>query len=392
MGFNKLRLTHAHNPDTKITRPRQSNAIITAEHVANIISDQCEIPIEVILWDDNERINRIEEILSSRVMGQKTAIDTVCRVLKNAYSGIRNPERPIGSFVFGGQSGTGKTYMAKELAKAVFGKDTSFIRLDMTEFSEKHSVSKLIGSPPGYVGFQETDVFIDKIKRKPYCIVLLDELEKADPDVMKLFLQVMSDGIMTDASGNRADFKNVVLIMTGNFGSESSNVNKSSLGFVEGEEKSVAEAEQERIIKYCQEKYGGEFINRVDEFVPFMPLGDEDLKKVIGMKLEDISARLVDRKCKISFNKAVYECLLQKSKKDHGKNASVFDRLISREIEPCISDALLSLDKNFYLITIGVKDGEFTFSKRKSAEKKSAKTVKSAKKTPKKIKKDNDKS
>jgi ATP-dependent Clp protease ATP-binding subunit ClpC len=337
--------------------------IITTDNVASVISEQCEIPLEVILWDDNERIVRIEEILSSRVMGQPQAIKTVCRVLKNAYSGIRNPEKPIGSFVFGGQSGTGKTYMSKELAKAVFGKDSSFIRLDMTEFSEKHSVSKLIGSPPGYVGFQETDIFIDKIKRKPYCIVLLDELEKAHPDVIKLFLQVMSDGIMTDATGNVANFKNVILIMTGNFGSE--NDNKSSLGFIENENKDVTHIEQDKIVKYCKEKYGGEFINRVDEFVPFLPLDDENLMKVIGMKLEDVSARLVNRKCKVTFTKAVYDCLLQKSKKDHGKNASVFDRLIAREIEPCISDALLSLDKNHYTITINAKNGEFVFSKRK---------------------------
>jgi ATP-dependent Clp protease ATP-binding subunit ClpC len=339
------------------------NLVITADNIAKVVSEQCEIPIEVILWDDNERITKIEEILSSRVMGQKPAIDTVCRVLKNAYSGIRNPDKPIGSFVFGGQSGTGKTYMAKELAKAVFGRDTSFIRLDMTEFSEKHSVSKLIGSPPGYVGFQSTDIFIDKIKRKPYCIVLLDELEKADPDVMKMFLQVMSDGIMTDATGNRADFKNVILIMTGNFGSEADQ--KSSLGFTESDAKAPIQIEQERIIKYCQEKYGGEFINRVDEFVPFMPLGDEDLKKVIGMKLDEMGERLVNRKCKVSFTKGVYDLLLEKSKKDHGKNASVFDRLISREIEPCISDALLSLDKEFYTITIDAKNGDFVFSKRK---------------------------
>ncbi len=339
------------------------NLVITAEHIAKVVSEQCEIPLEVILWDDNERITRIEERLFSRVMGQKQAIDTVCRVLKNAYSGIRNPDKPIGSFVFGGQSGTGKTFMAKELAKAVFGRDTSFIRLDMTEFSEKHSVSKLIGSPPGYVGFQETDIFIDKVKRKPYCIVLLDELEKADPDVMKLFLQVMSDGVMTDATGNRADFKNAILIMTGNFGSE--NDQKSSLGFAEEEGKDPVKTEQQRIIKYCQEKYGGEFINRVDEFVPFLPLGDDDLKKVIGIKLNELSDRLINRKCKVVFSKSVYDCLLAKSKKDHGKNATIFDRLISREIEPCISDALLSFDKEFYIITISVKNDEFVFKKKK---------------------------
>jgi len=349
-------------PETKSNK-NNKNLVITADHISRVISDICEIPIEVILWDDNERITRIEEMLSSRVMGQKRAIDVVCRVLKNAYSGIRNPDKPIGSFVFGGQSGTGKTYMAKEIAKAVFGRDSSFIRLDMTEFSEKHSVSKLIGSPPGYVGFQETDIFIDKIKRKPYCIVLLDEVEKAHPDVMKLFLQVMSDGVMTDATGNRADFKNVILIMTGNFGSESDN--RSSLGFAENEKKSPLELEQDKIVKYCQEKYGGEFINRVDEFVPFMPLDDASLSKVIEIKLGELGGRLVDRNCKVVFDNSTVKMLLSKGKKDHGKNASVFDRLLSREIEPCISDALMSLDKDFYTITVKAKGDEFSFTKRK---------------------------
>jgi ATP-dependent Clp protease ATP-binding subunit ClpC len=241
--------------------------IITAKDVAMVVSEQCQIPIEVIMWDDKERIKKIEYNLSKRVLGQKYAIDTVCRVLKNAYSGIRDPGRPIGSFVFGGQSGTGKTHMSKELANVVFGKESSLIRLDMSEFSESHSVSKLVGSPPGYVGFKETDAFIDKVKRKPYCIILMDEFEKAHPDVVKLFLQVMSDGIMTDAMGNKADFKNVILVMTGNFGMNDSKA--ISMGFEAVTNNTFAKKEQERLIQYCKEQYGAEFINRVDEFVPF---------------------------------------------------------------------------------------------------------------------------
>ncbi len=339
-----------------------SKPTVTAQDIAKVVSDQCGVPLNVILWDDYERIKKIEEILSSRVIGQKNSIDILCRVLKNVYSGIRNPDKPIGSFVFGGQSGTGKTYMAKELAKAVFGKDSSFIKLDMTEFSEQHSVSKLIGSPPGYVGFQETDRLMDKIKRKPYCIVLLDELEKAHPDVLKLFLQVMADGIMTDASGNKADFKNAILIMTGNFGMD--NISKSSLGFAEKAEKDPFFETQDRLTSYCKEKYGAEFINRVDEFIPFMPLNDEDLKKIIKMRLEEIEIRLVNRNCKLNFNDKVYDLLIKMSKDEHGGNATILNRLISKKIESCISDALILIGshpviKDFYNITINVEDEGF---------------------------------
>jgi ATP-dependent Clp protease ATP-binding subunit ClpC len=333
--------------------------VIVPKDVAVVISEQCGIPLEVILWDDNERIVKIEDFLSKRIIGQKKAIDTVCKILKNAYSGIRNPDRPIGSFVFGGQSGTGKTYTAKEMAKAIFGKDSSFIRLDMTEFSEAHSVSKLVGSPPGYVGFQETDIFIDKIKRKPYCLVLLDELEKAHPDVIKLFLQVMSDGTMTDSSGNKADLKNVVLIMTGNFGMD--NLSKGSLGFSEDKKKDLFEEEQDRLISYCKDRYGAEFVNRVDEFIPFMQLCDDDLKSIIKIRLGEISSRIEGRNCKLEFSEDVYDLIIKFGKSEHGKNAAILNRIISKKIEPCISDALMSLDKNFHIINIIVNENNFEY-------------------------------
>lgn len=334
---------------------------ITGKDIANVISELCQVPIEVILWDDNERIVKIETALSSRVVGQKYAIETVCKILKNAYSGVRNPLRPIGSFVFGGKSGTGKTYMAKELSKAVFGKDSSFIKLDMTEFSEKHSVSKLIGSPPGYVGFQETDLFIDKIKRKPYCIVLLDELEKAHPDVMKLFLQVMSDGEMTDASGNKADFKNVILVMTGNFGM-SSGEGKGTLGFSEVASKDPFKEAQNKLISYCKEQYGEEFINRVDEFVPFMPLSDDDLKIIVKMRMGEIGTRLENRNCKLAFSDNIYDLLIKLSKEEHGANATILNRLISKKIEPCISDALIECGEGS-TIMISADNDNFVYKK-----------------------------
>jgi ATP-dependent Clp protease ATP-binding subunit ClpC len=330
---------------------------VTATDIARVVGEICQIPVEVILWDDNERIKKIEQTLLSRVIGQDAAINTVCKILKNAYSGIRDPHRPIGSFVFGGQTGTGKTYMAKELAQAVFGKEDSLIRVDMTEFTEPHSVSKLIGSPPGYVGFREIDIFVDKIRRKPYCIVLLDEIEKAHKDVMRLFMQVLSDGQMTDAVGEKVDFKNVVIIMTGNFGLNTPP--QASLGFNSKEVKQVADEEQKRLVSYCQNKYGSEFINRIDEFIPFMPLSDESLRKITGLMLNEIVGRVVNRNCGIVFSDKVFDLLVEKSKKEYGKNANIFKRLISREIEPCVSDILMDAGNAAYAISIDVEDGAF---------------------------------
>jgi ATP-dependent Clp protease ATP-binding subunit ClpC len=350
----------------KINKPT-----IVARDIAIVISEQCGIPIEVILWDDHERIIKIEEILSQRIIGQQHAVNIICKMLKSAYSGIRNPDRPIGSFVLGGQSGTGKTYTAKELAKAVFGKDSSFIRLDMTEFSEPHSVSKLIGSPPGYVGFHDVDVFTDKIRRKPYCLVLLDEMEKAHPDVIKLFLQVMSEGTMTDASGNKADFKNVVLIMTGNFGMD--NVAKTALGFAEDEKQEPFFEAQNCLTEYCKNKYGAEFVNRVDEFVPFMPLSDEDLKLIIKIRLNEIANRIVSRHCDVEFSVDVYDLLIKMGKKEHGKNATILNRLISKKIEPCISDALISSKKDSQSIIIETKDDNFVYRVKKGSSREKSK-------------------
>jgi ATP-dependent Clp protease ATP-binding subunit ClpC len=337
--------------------------VIMAEDIARVISEQSQIPVEVILWDNYERIKKIEQTLSSRVIGQKSAVDVICRALKNVYSGVRDPNKPIGSFVFGGESGTGKTYMAKELALALFNKESSFIRVDLSEFSEKHTVSQLIGSPPGYVGFQEVDVFIDKVKRKPYSIVLLDEIEKAHPNVMKLFLQVMSDGIMSDAIGNKINFKNTILIMTGNFGMH--NKEQGQLGFGDAAQLNDIEVAQKRLINYCKGKFGEEFVNRVDEFIPFMPLNKDHLNVIVKMRLEELISRIDNRGCKFKFSEECVNLLLKKSETEHGNNAAILNRIVSKHIEPCVADALSAIDqmglKKIQSITIDAKKDEFIY-------------------------------
>lgn len=341
---------------------------VSEKDIAIVISERCKLPLEIVSCNKTKNINRVEDILKNRVIGQDHAINSVCRVLQSAYSGVRNPDRPIGNFVFGGQSGTGKTYMAKELAIAIFGNERSFIRLDMTEFSEPHSISKLIGSPPGYVGFSEVDVFADKIRRNPYSIVLLDELEKAHPYVIKAFLQVMSDGMMTDAIGNTVNFKNIILIMTGNFGMNQTE--NSALGFSSEAKKSFIEQEHDRLVKYCEDAYGAEFINRVDEFIPFMPFDNDSLVKIASINLNEINDRInkiPNVNCKIEFTNKVFDLLLKKVQNEHGKNATLLKRLISKDIEPCISSTILSLEDNEkYIITVSTKEDQFVSTVRKA--------------------------
>jgi len=318
---------------------------ITSDDVAMVISKQCSIPLEVVLSDTYERIKKTEDILKERVVGQDEAVNTVCRVLKNAYSGVRSPNKPIGIMVFGGPSGTGKTYLSKELARVAFGSESSFIRLDMSEYSEPHSVSRIVGSPPGYVGFKDMDVVVDKIKRKPYSVVLLDEIEKAHPTVLKLFLQIMADGKITSAMGEEVNCKQIIFIMTGNFGVAKMS-EKKQLGFSHGVneiEETPAEEIKKQIISYCESSYGHEFVNRVDSFIAFAPLSDENLEKITTLRLSEFSKRINNQNVTIDFAPTLSKKMVLLSKEEHGTNAMIIERIISKHIEPLIADELLKL-------------------------------------------------
>ena len=326
-----------------------------------MVSKQCQVPLEVIMWDNSERIKNTEKYLSARIIGQDHVVKAICRTLRNAYSGVRNPTKPIGIFVFGGPTGTGKTYVAKELAKTLFSNESAFIRVDMTEFSEPHSVSKITGSPPGYVGFNEVDVIADKIKRKPYCVLLLDEIEKAHPDVMKLFLQVMADGAFTDSVGNKVNCKNILLIMTGNFGMNIKG--KNGLGFDTAAPKTNIEKEQHRLITYCSDNYGVEFTNRVDDFIPFLSLGQDSLLTIIGLQLNEFSQHIAQQNCKVVFADNVAPLLLEMSKEEHGLNATIIARLLLKHIEPVIADSILNIphaNNGIHIVTVEAIDGKIT--------------------------------
>lgn len=334
---------------------------ISSADIAMVVSKQCDIPIEIIMWDSYDRIKKTEEILSTKVIGQENAIKSICRILKNAYSGIRNPNRPIGSVVFGGQSGTGKTYTAKQLAATMFGSESAFIRMDMTEYTEEHSISKIIGAPPGYVGFND-DVVADRIRRKPYCVILVDEVEKAHPKVMKIFLQIMGDGILTTSTGEKIDCKNTIIVMTGNFGMNTEA--KQSLGFGASSQSSFnQEKEKGRLISFCERMFGLEFVNRVDDFIPFNPLTDDNLRNVIKLRLSEFSSRIQNKNISVNFEDSLCNYLIDISKKEHGMNAMIIERMISKNLEPCIADELLMYNKSNkgskkHIITVFVENNE----------------------------------
>lgn len=345
---------------------------ITPKDIQYVISKKTKIPLDVLSMDNLTRLKAAENHMRWNVIGQDKALDAIFRTLKNSYSGVRATDKPVGIFVLGGETGTGKTFTPTELAKALFKKDASFIRIDMSEYSEKHTVSRIIGSPPGYVGYEDADTELDKIKRNPYSLVLLDEIEKADPQVMKLFLQYMKDGFITDSSGERINCRNTLLVMTGNFGL---NENKTStLGFSEKKVSSQYETEQSKLVAACKALFGVEFVNRVDEFIPYLPLDKTALLRIIEMHLDNLRSRVEKNGITIEFAPEISNFLIKLKEKEHGANAMMIDRLISKMVEPLLADALLEtygVDNSTFSVKIYVDEFEkLAFSTTKKLVKK----------------------
>ena len=342
---------------------KNGQATLTAKDVQHVVSKKTKIPLDVISMDNMTRLKTAEQHMRANVVGQDQALESILRILKNSYSGVRNSDLPAGVFVFGGESGTGKTLTASELAKALFKRPTSFIRIDMSEFSEKHTVSRILGSPPGYVGYEDASTELDKIKRNPYSLVLLDEVEKADPQVMKIFLQYMKDGFITDSSGERINCRNTILVMTGNFGL---NENKtSSLGFSEHKSVTPYDVEHAKLVNACKMLFGVEFVNRVDEFVPFVPLTKESLLKIIDMHLLSLKARVEKKDISVEFSQDLPEFLIKLKEKEHGVNAMMIDRLISKKVEPLLADALLEtygVDNSSFSVKISVDEDKLEYN------------------------------
>ena len=320
---------------------------VSEEDVAMVVSRWTGIPVIRLVEEEAKKLEKIEDILQKRVIGQEQAIKAVSNAIRRNRAGISEENRPLGSFIFLGASGVGKTELSKALAKFLFNNENSLIRLDMSEYMEKHTISKIIGSPPGYVGYEEGGQLTEKIRRRPYSVILLDEIEKAHPEVFNILLQILEDGILTDAKGRVTSFKNTILIMTSNIGSEYI-AKMGSLGFLSAKEEKEKSTLKEKIMESLKESFRPEFLNRVDEIIIFNYLGTSEIKKIVDLELNKVIARLEKKEIKIKITSLVKDFLTKQ-----GYNPSLGARPLKRVIQKKILDPLA-----LKIVTGDVKRGE----------------------------------
>lgn len=333
---------------------------VTTDEIASVVSSWTGIPVTELSKEESERLLNMESILHKRIVGQDKAVSSIAKAIRRGRVGLKNPNRPIGSFIFLGPTGVGKTELCKTLAEAMFGDENAIIKLDMSEYMEKHTVSKLIGSPPGYVGFDEGGQLTEKIRRKPYSVVLFDEIEKAHPDVFNILLQILEDGVLTDSQGRQVSFKNAVIIMTSNVGASKITEQKQSLGF--GGESSEDKNIEELVMGDLKRTFKPEFLNRLDEVIVFNQLNIEDIKEIARRMLKTLEKRLADMEIGIEFTDAAIEALAEA-----GFDKTYGARPLRREIQSKIEDRLseLILEEKIKAgekCTVDFKDGEFTFN------------------------------
>ena len=318
---------------------------ITEENIAEVIANWTGIPASKITEDENQRLKNLEKSLHERVIGQNEAVEAVAKAIRRGRVGLKDPKRPIGSFLFLGPTGVGKTELSKALAESLFGDENAMIRIDMSEYMEPHSVSKLIGSPPGYVGFDEGGQLTEKIRRKPYSVILFDEIEKAHPDVMNMLLQILEDGRLTDSQGRTVNFKNTVIIMTSNIGARLI-TDKKSLGFskqdIEKDKEQVKEYEETKkeVMEALKKELRPEFINRIDEIIVFHKLTDDEIGKIIDIMLNEVKKRLEDKKIKIEIDSKVKK-LIAKQGIDKLFGARPLRRTIQNLLEDKLAESIL---------------------------------------------------
>ena len=342
---------------------------VDAEYVAEVVSDWTKIPLKQITEQESKRLLRMESILHKRVIGQEEAVEAVARAIRRGRTGLKDPRRPIGSFMFLGPTGVGKTELSKALAEAVFGSEKAMIRVDMSEYMEKHSVSKLIGSPPGYVGHEEGGQLSEKVRRNPYSVILFDEIEKAHPDVFNILLHVLDDGHITDSQGRKVDFKQTIIIMTSNTGAQAIQEPK-RLGFGAGEDAAADyQRMKDRVMEEVKRNYRPEFINRIDQILVFKPLTKEEIRQIVGLLLKELENRCKNQlELEISFRPAVLDKLAEKGF-DSKYGARPLKREIQTQIEDKLAEEILSgnASKGEH-VTVTLKEEKIAFLVRKKSE------------------------
>src|SRR3954452_12016370 len=314
--------------------------IVGKTEIDEVVSKWTGVPIASINQEEGDKLLRMEEELHRRVISQEKAISAISRAIRRSRAGLKNPARPVGSFIFLGPTGVGKTELARALANFLFGSDHALIRFDMSEYMEKHSVSKLIGSPPGYVGHEEGGQLTEKVKRNPYSVVLLDEIEKAHPDLFNILLQVFEDGHLTDGLGNRVNFKNTIIIMTSNIGARFIQ-KKAGLGFQTSDASAISRSVNDMVLGEVRKTFNPEFINRIDEIIVFEALSDDDLRTITRLLVKQLNDNLVDRKIRLDMAPEVVDWIIDQTCKDRSYGARALRRAIQRYIEDPLSEELI---------------------------------------------------
>ncbi len=363
---HKLRADLAEQREAWEDKRHKENTQVTADDIAQIIASWTGIPVKKLAQEESERLLHLEEILHKRLIGQEDAVTSVARAVRRARAGLKDPKRPIGSFIFLGPTGVGKTELGRALAEAMFGDEKALIRIDMSEYMEKHAVSRLVGAPPGYVGHDEGGQLTEAVRRNPYSVVLLDEIEKAHPEVFNILLQVLEDGRLTDTKGRTVDFRNTVIIMTSNVGS--SFLRKEAMGFTAGkDEKMDYKNMREHVMEELKRTFRPEFLNRIDELVVFHALQEEHLGKIAEILISQVNLRLLEQGLQLQVEKSAVE-LIAKEGNDPIFGARPLRRAIQRLIEDALSEKILVGEfKAGDQIGVEAEDGKMKFTLAKRA-------------------------
>ncbi|MBO5789717.1 MAG: ATP-dependent Clp protease ATP-binding subunit, partial [Clostridia bacterium] len=339
---------------------------VKGEDIAEVVTLWTGIPVQKLAQEETERLARLEDILRERIIGQDEAVRKLAKAIQRGRMGLKDPKRPIGSFIFLGPTGVGKTELCKTLADVMFGSQDSMIRVDMSEYMEKHSVSKLIGSPPGYVGFDEGGQLTERIRRKPYCVLLFDEIEKAHPDVFNILLQVLEDGILTDAQGRRVDFKNTIIIMTSNVGAASLNAQK-TMGFsTQSSDFDEKKRTEQAVNEALRHTFRPEFLNRLDEIVVFSKLSEESIQSIASLMLDEVGRRVEGLGISIRFDDSL-KTLVAKEGFDPLYGARPLRRAVMHLVEDAFSAQLLEgRFKEGDKVLASAENGKVKFEKKES--------------------------
>jgi ATP-dependent Clp protease ATP-binding subunit ClpB len=334
---------------------------VTEEEIAEVVARWTGIPVSRLMEGERAKLLRLDEVLHERVIGQDEAVQLVANAVIRARSGIKDPRRPIGSFIFLGPTGVGKTELSRALAQALFDSEENMVRLDMSEYQERHTVSRLMGAPPGYVGYEEGGQLTEAVRRRPYSVVLFDEVEKAHPDVFNALLQILDDGRLTDAQGRTVDFRNTIVIMTSNIG---------SLFLLEGlgDDGTITEEARTRVMGELRGHFRPEFLNRVDDIIMFKPLTLEEIEQIVDLQIASVRERLADRRLDLELTEQA-RMLIAREGYDPVYGARPLRRFIQREVETRIGRALIAGDiRDGATISLDVADGELTVTWRNPEE------------------------